>query len=94
MLVVLTLIPPCPANAGRPEALAARAPRTRASAPREPAKLAALRKFAKKKKLEFHAISAVTGEGVDELKYAMAKAVRQLPRDTATEHKPRRRRVS
>ncbi len=37
MLVVLTLIPPCPANAGRPEALAARAPRTRASAPREPA---------------------------------------------------------
>src|SRR5258706_5114602 len=34
----------------------------------EPEKLAKLRRYAKKHHLEFHAISAVTGEGVDELK--------------------------
>jgi len=44
----------------------------------EPAKLAALRKFAKRKKLEFHAISAVTGEGVEELKYALGRRVQEL----------------
>ena len=44
----------------------------------EPAKLAKLRAFAKKKRLPFYAISAVTGEGVDELKYAMWEQVQKL----------------
>jgi len=41
-------------------------------------KLAALKKLAKKKKLELHAISAVTGEGVDKLKYAIGERVQKL----------------
>ncbi|HXE92035.1 MAG TPA: GTPase ObgE [Terriglobales bacterium] len=41
-------------------------------------KLARLRRHARKLKLEFHAISAVAGEGIDELKYAMAERVRRL----------------
>jgi GTP-binding protein len=40
-----------------------------------PAKLKALRAFAKKKKLPFYEISSVTGEGLDTLKYAIAEAV-------------------
>ncbi|HTK95711.1 MAG TPA: GTPase ObgE [Terriglobales bacterium] len=47
-------------------------------APTEPAKLAALRAFAKKKRLPFYAISAVTGEGVDALRYAMWEDVQKL----------------
>jgi len=46
-----------------------------------PDKLAKLKRFAKRKKLDFYAISAVTGEGIDELKWAMAdrlKEIRQL----------------
>jgi len=38
-------------------------------------KLAKLKRYAKRKKLEFHAISAATGAGIDELKWAMAKRV-------------------
>jgi GTP-binding protein len=30
----------------------------------------------KRRKLEFHAISAVTGQGIDELKWALAKRLR------------------
>jgi GTP-binding protein len=41
-----------------------------------PDKLKKLAAHAKRKKLEFHAISAVTGEGIDELKWALARAVR------------------
>ncbi len=41
-----------------------------------PAKLKKLAAHAKRRKLEFHAISAVTGEGIDELKWALAKRVR------------------
>ncbi|MGB8847674.1 MAG: GTPase Obg, partial [Terracidiphilus sp.] len=41
-----------------------------------PAKLKKLAAYAKRRKLEFHAISAVTGEGIDELKWALAKRVR------------------
>ncbi|HTX77769.1 MAG TPA: GTPase ObgE [Terracidiphilus sp.] len=41
-----------------------------------PAKLKKLRAHAKRKKLEFHEISAVTGQGIDELKWAIAKRVR------------------
>jgi selenocysteine-specific translation elongation factor len=38
-----------------------------------PEKLKKLAAHAKRKKLEFHAVSAVTGEGIDELKWALAK---------------------
>jgi GTP-binding protein len=41
-----------------------------------PEKLKKLAAHAKRKKLEFHAVSAVTGEGVEELKWALAKRVR------------------
>jgi GTP-binding protein len=41
-----------------------------------PEKLKKLSAHAKRRKLEFHAISAVTGEGIDELKWALAKHVR------------------
>ncbi|MDP9038322.1 MAG: GTPase ObgE [Acidobacteriota bacterium] len=45
-----------------------------------PAKLKKLTAFAKRKKLPFYAISAVSGEGVETLKYAIAKLV--------SEHRP------
>jgi len=41
-----------------------------------PEKLKKLAAHAKRKKLEFYAISAVTGDGIDELKWALAKRVR------------------
>jgi GTP-binding protein len=41
-----------------------------------PEKLKKLRAFAKRKKLPFYEISAVSGEGVDALVYAMAAAIR------------------
>ena len=37
-----------------------------------PAKLKKLAAHAKRRKLEFHAISAVTGQGIDELKWSLA----------------------
>ncbi len=40
-----------------------------------PSKLKKLAAFAKRRKLPFHAISAVTGEGVEALKYAVAEMV-------------------
>ncbi|MDE1154310.1 MAG: GTPase ObgE [Acidobacteriaceae bacterium] len=40
-----------------------------------PDKLKKLATFAKRKKLPFYQISAVTGEGIEKLKYAMAEAV-------------------
>ena len=43
-----------------------------------PEKLAKLRRFAKRKKLDFYAISAVTGEGIEELKWAMADRVERI----------------
>lgn len=43
-----------------------------------PEKLAKLKRYSKKHKLEFHAISAVTGEGVEELKWAMANKVEEI----------------
>ncbi len=42
-----------------------------------PDKLKKLRDFARRRKLPFFIISAVTGEGVDKLKYAIAEAVAQ-----------------
>jgi GTP-binding protein len=41
-------------------------------------KLAALRRYGKKHKLKLYEISAVTGQGIEELKYAMAAAVEQV----------------
>ena len=43
-----------------------------------PEKLKKLAAHAKRRKLEFHAISAVTGEGIDELKWALAKRLRAV----------------
>ncbi|MGB7983933.1 MAG: GTPase, partial [Terracidiphilus sp.] len=43
-----------------------------------PEKLKKLAAHVKRKKLEFHAISAVTGEGIDELKWSLAKQVRKV----------------
>jgi GTP-binding protein len=42
-----------------------------------PDKLKKLKAFASRRKLPFYTISAVTGEGVDKLKYAIAEAVSQ-----------------
>jgi GTPase len=42
-----------------------------------PEKLKKLATSAKRRKLEFHAISAVTGQGIEELKWALAKHVRE-----------------
>jgi GTP-binding protein len=41
-------------------------------------KVAALKKYCKKKKWKLYEISAVTGKGIEELKYAMAEEVQQL----------------
>lgn len=41
-------------------------------------KVAALKRYCKKHKLELCEISAVTGKGIEELKYAMAKEVDTL----------------
>src|SRR5512133_1935456 len=41
-------------------------------------KLAKLKRYAKKQKLELYAISAVTGEGVDKLKWAMGERLQHL----------------
>ena len=43
-----------------------------------PDKLKKLAAYAKRRKLEFHAVSAVTGEGIDELKWALAKRLRPV----------------
>jgi GTPase len=41
-------------------------------------KVAALKKYCKKHKLKLYEISAVTGKGIEELKYAMADEVQKL----------------
>ena len=41
-------------------------------------KVAALKRYCKKHKLKLYEISAVTGKGIEELKYAMAKEVEAL----------------
>jgi GTP-binding protein len=46
-----------------------------------PEKLKKLAAHAKRQKLEFHAVSAVTGEGIDELKWALAKRLGRAPRE-------------
>ncbi len=54
-------------------------------------KLAKLKRYCKRKKLDLYAISAVTGEGIDELKWAMAKRVvrdSKTARDAQEEARP------
>jgi len=41
-----------------------------------PDKLKKLAAHVKRKKMEFHAISAVTGQGIDELKWSLARHLR------------------
>jgi len=41
-------------------------------------KLAALKKYTRKKKLKVYEVSAVTGKGIEELKYAIAEKVQEL----------------
>jgi GTP-binding protein len=48
-------------------------------------KLAKLKKYAKAHDLEFFAISAVTGEGIEKLKFAMADRVDQVRREAPVE---------
>lgn len=43
-----------------------------------PDKLKKLRAHAKRRKLEFHEISAVTGQGIDDLKWALARRLNEL----------------
>ena len=43
-----------------------------------PEKLAKLKRFAARRKLPFAAISAVTGEGIEKLKYTVGKKVREI----------------
>lgn len=47
-----------------------------------PEKLKKLAAHVKRRKLEFHAISAVTGEGIDELKWSLAKHLRPVAEET------------
>ena len=44
-------------------------------------KLAKLKRYCKRKKLELFPISAVTGEGIEELKWAMAERVEKLRKE-------------
>ncbi len=58
------------------------------SAAKEPPRLAAIRAFAKKKRLPFYAISAVTGEGIDALKYALGELVQKSRAKEAAQREP------
>ena len=51
-------------------------------------KLAKLKRFCKKQGLEFFPVSAVTGKGIEELKYAMAEKVEEVRRQASTEVLP------
>ena len=46
-----------------------------------PEKLKKLTAYAKRRKIEFYAVSAVTGEGIEELKWALARRVRPKDRE-------------
>ncbi|HXY07089.1 MAG TPA: GTPase ObgE [Terriglobales bacterium] len=51
-------------------------------------KLMKLKRYAKQQNLEFFAISAVTGKGIRQLKYAMAAKLREIESTTAAEVPP------
>jgi GTP-binding protein len=48
---------------------------TKLDAAQDPKRVSALRRLAKRRKLPFYEISSVTGQGLDELRYAMAERV-------------------
>jgi GTP-binding protein len=50
-----------------------------------PEKLKKLATHVKRRKLEFHAISAVTGQGIQELKWALARRLRAVPEELPAE---------
>lgn len=52
---------------------------TKIDAAQDPERVAALKKLARRKKVAFFAISAVTGEGIDKLKRAMGERVLRAP---------------
>jgi GTPase involved in cell partitioning and DNA repair len=58
-----------------------------------PDKLAALRKYCKKVKLELYEISAVTGKGIPELKYGLGKRVVEIRTGTYASRKPARKKA-
>jgi GTP-binding protein len=51
-------------------------------------KLAKLKKYCKRKKLKLYEISAVTGKGIEELKYAMAGEIQELRERALSETAP------
>ena len=58
-------------------------------------KLAALKKYCKKKRLKLYEISAVTGKGIEELKYAIAQQVEALrERDLKTSQQEQEKEAS
>ena len=50
-----------------------------------PDKLAKLKKYCKRKKLDLFPISAVTGEGIEALKWAIAERVEKVRREADLE---------
>ena len=56
-----------------------------------PEKLAALRKLAKKLRLDLYEISAVTGKGIPELKYGIGRRVAEIRAGTYVQEKPKAR---
>ncbi len=72
-----------PALAAKPTLLVA----TKADAA-NPEKLKRLTAFARRKKLPLYKISAVTGEGIEELKFALAEAVKTHRSIEAVDHPP------
>ncbi len=61
---------------------------TKLDAAQDPKRVAKLRRLAKKKGLDFFAVSSVTGKGLDELKWAMAERI--LPPEQPPSPEPHR----
>jgi GTP-binding protein len=57
---------------------------TKIDATQDPKRIEGLREFCRREGLPFFAISAVTGAGVDELKYALGARVRELAQSAVT----------
>jgi GTP-binding protein len=51
-----------------------------------PEKLKKLKAWATRKKMKLYPISAVTGEGIEKLKFAMAEGVEKVRKKLAAEH--------
>jgi GTP-binding protein len=58
-----------------------------------PDKLAKLRKHAKKLKLDLYEVSAVTGFGIPELKYALGKRVKEIRAGASLQEQPVRKKA-